>query len=94
MVGNLITAYRVRISNLTWMSPQTKKKALAKLAAFRIGIGYPDTWFGYSTLDGGAGLRLLPCFPSLRPWQAGAVWRGCWRRMTPACCHGKERAMS
>jgi predicted metalloendopeptidase len=51
MAGDLISAYRVRISNLAWMSPQTKKKALAKLAAFEIGIGYPDTWINYSTLD-------------------------------------------
>ncbi len=51
MVGDLITAYRARISNLTWMSPQTKEKALAKLAALKIGVGYPDTWINYSTLD-------------------------------------------
>ena len=51
MVGDLIAAYRTRISNLTWMSPPTKKKALAKLAALRIGLGYPDTWIDYSTLD-------------------------------------------
>jgi len=51
MVDDLITAYRARISNLTWMSPQTKEKALAKLAALRIGIGYPDSWIDYSTLD-------------------------------------------
>jgi predicted metalloendopeptidase len=51
MVDDLITAYRGRISNLTWMSPQTKQKALAKLAALRIGVGYPDTWIDYSTLD-------------------------------------------
>jgi putative endopeptidase len=51
MVANLITAYRSRISNLTWMSPQTKEKALAKLAALKIGVGYPDTWIDYSTLD-------------------------------------------
>ena len=51
MVGDLITAYRVRIANLTWMSPPTKKKALAKLAALKIGIGYPDHWIDYSTLD-------------------------------------------
>ncbi len=51
MVGDLITAYHVRISNLTWMSPQTKEKALAKLAALKIGVGYPDTWIDYSTLD-------------------------------------------
>ena len=51
MVGNLITAYRARIANLTWMSPQTKEKALAKLAALRIGLGYPETWIDYTTLD-------------------------------------------
>jgi predicted metalloendopeptidase len=51
MVAGLITAYRARISNLAWMSPQTKEKALAKLAALRMGLGYPDTWIDYSTLD-------------------------------------------
>jgi putative endopeptidase len=51
MVADLITAYRSRIANLTWMSPQTKEKALAKLAAFRIGVGYPDTWIDYSRLE-------------------------------------------
>ncbi len=50
MVTNLITAYRARISNLTWMSPETKQKALAKLDALKIGVGYPDTWIDYSTL--------------------------------------------
>ena len=51
MADNLIAAYRERISNLTWMSPATKKKALAKLAAFKIYIGNPDKWIDYSSLD-------------------------------------------
>lgn len=51
MARNLITAYRTRISNLTWMSPETKEKALAKLAAFEIYVGYPDQWIDYSTLE-------------------------------------------
>jgi predicted metalloendopeptidase len=51
MASDLITAYRARISNLSWMSPQTKKKALAKLAAFEIGVGYPDAWIDYSTFE-------------------------------------------
>ncbi len=51
MVGDLIAAYRTRIANLTWMSAPTKEKALAKLSALRIGLGYPDTWIDYSTLD-------------------------------------------
>jgi putative endopeptidase len=51
MARDLTTAYRARISNLTWMSPETKQKALAKLAAFTIGVGYPDAWIDYATLD-------------------------------------------
>jgi predicted metalloendopeptidase len=51
MVSDLITACRNRIPNLTWMSPATKEKALAKLAALTIGVGYPDKWIDYSTLD-------------------------------------------
>jgi putative endopeptidase len=51
MVADIITAYRTRISNLSWMSPSTKQKALVKLAALRIGVGYPDKWIDYSTFD-------------------------------------------
>ena len=50
MVRDLIYAYRARISNLTWMSAETKQKALAKLAALTVGVGYPDKWIDYSTL--------------------------------------------
>ena len=50
MAADLITAYRTRISNLTWMSTATKTKALDKLAALAIIVGYPDTWTDYSKL--------------------------------------------
>ncbi|HST09016.1 MAG TPA: M13 family metallopeptidase [Terriglobales bacterium] len=51
MAGDLIAAYRARMSNLTWMSAATKKKAVAKLDAFELLIGYPDRWIDYSTLE-------------------------------------------
>jgi putative endopeptidase len=51
MVNDLITVYRSRIANLIWMSPLTKERALSKLAALRIGVGYPDRWIEYSTFD-------------------------------------------
>jgi predicted metalloendopeptidase len=51
MAENLIAAFHNRIANLTWMSPQTKQKALAKLAAFKILVGYPDKWIDYSALE-------------------------------------------
>ncbi len=50
MVRNMIAAYRARLSNVAWMSPETKQKALAKLAALEIGVGYPDSWIDFSSL--------------------------------------------
>lgn len=51
MVDNLREAYRIRINNLDWMSAETKKKALEKLASFNRKLGYPDKWEDYSKLD-------------------------------------------
>ncbi len=51
LVENLIQAYRVSISELEWMSPETKVKALEKLSKFRSKIGYPDKWRDYSALE-------------------------------------------
>src|SRR5579862_7777829 len=39
------------IQNLSWMTPETKKQAEAKLAAFRQKIGYPEKWRDYSKLE-------------------------------------------
>jgi putative endopeptidase len=50
MVGDLISAYRIRLSNLSWMAPDTKKKALSKLAALQVIVGYPDQWIDYAKL--------------------------------------------
>ncbi|MFD1950877.1 M13 family metallopeptidase [Sphingomonas arantia] len=50
LVKNVIAAMGDRIDALTWMAPETKVKARAKLAAFRAKIGYPDTWRDYSAL--------------------------------------------
>jgi putative endopeptidase len=51
MVNNLIEAFRARIGSNAWMSEETRKAALAKLAAFGQKIGYPDKWIDYSSLD-------------------------------------------
>jgi putative endopeptidase len=50
LVANLRKAFATRINNLDWMSPATRQKALAKLAAFRPKIGYPDVWKNYDGL--------------------------------------------
>jgi len=51
LVQNLLAAYRVAIDSLDWMSPATKAQAQAKLAAFKVKIGYPDKWRDYSKLE-------------------------------------------
>jgi putative endopeptidase len=51
LVENLRHAYAERISNLPWMTAETKKAAAEKLATFRPKIGYPDRWRDYSALE-------------------------------------------
>ena len=51
LVHNLISVLRDRIKNLDWMSEETKEKALTKLAAITIKIGYPNKWKSYNGLD-------------------------------------------
>ena len=50
LVGNLIEAYRRSITDLDWMTEETKESALGKLAKFRSHIGYPTKWRDYSSL--------------------------------------------
>jgi putative endopeptidase len=51
LVKNLMLAYRERLETRDWMSEETKKQALAKLATVRPKIGYPDKWRDYSRLQ-------------------------------------------
>ena len=51
LVMNLKAAFKERIKNTEWMSEETKLRALEKLEAFGVKIGYPDKWTDYSTLE-------------------------------------------
>ena len=51
LVHNLQASFKDRIENLTWMSDETKAKAIDKLMSMTIKIGYPDKWRDYSALD-------------------------------------------
>jgi putative endopeptidase len=50
LVDNLQEAYRISISNLDWMTPQTRDRALTKLNKFTAKVGYPTKWRDYSKL--------------------------------------------
>ena len=51
MVNNLNETLENRIKNLTWMSEETKQKALLKNQAFKAKIGYPDKFRDFSQLQ-------------------------------------------
>jgi putative endopeptidase len=51
LVANLKLAFEERIQNLDWMSDETKQKAVEKLHAMNVKIGYPDKWRDYSGLE-------------------------------------------
>jgi len=50
LVMNLKKSLKLRIENLSWMGPETKKEALAKLEKMGVKVGYPDKWRDYSGL--------------------------------------------
>lgn len=50
LVGNLRAALRDRLAKLEWMDDATRAKALEKLDAFGVKVGYPDKWIDYSPL--------------------------------------------
>jgi putative endopeptidase len=54
LVSNVLDAMDRRLTTLSWMAPETKVKARAKLAAFTPMIGRPEIWRSYD------GLRVDP----------------------------------
>jgi putative endopeptidase len=51
MVANLIAALREDLTTLSWMSAETRQKAIGKLEAYVRKIGYPDKWRDYEALQ-------------------------------------------
>jgi len=51
LIGNLIEAYRASITELAWMSDETKQRALEKLDLFTPKIGHPERFKDYAALE-------------------------------------------
>lgn len=51
LVEYLRKSFEHRIGQLSWMTDQTKQKALKKLNKFVVKVGYPDKWEDYSKLE-------------------------------------------
>lgn len=68
LTGEVVAAFRERLQNVTWMGDATKARALGKLAALGVKVGYPERWKRYTAVRIGdsyaatvrsAGLNLL-----------------------------------
>ncbi|MCH5238809.1 MAG: M13 family metallopeptidase [Muribaculaceae bacterium] len=51
LVENLRKSLSKHISDLEWMSDETKEKAQDKLSSMSVKIGYPDKWKDYSEIE-------------------------------------------
>ena len=51
IAADVRAAFAQRVEAVTWMSPDSKAMALAKLKVMYFGIGYPEEWPDYSGLD-------------------------------------------
>jgi putative endopeptidase len=51
LVAGLIAAYHRRLEGLKWLAPSTRIEAETKLDKLYVGIGYPETWKSYATLE-------------------------------------------
>jgi len=51
LVEAIIEEMRESLRTRTWMSAETRERALVKLDAFGVKIGYPDVWRDWSGLD-------------------------------------------
>lgn len=51
IIKNILETFEHKINNLTWMSDETKLKAIEKLKKLDVKIGFPDKWEKYDKLN-------------------------------------------
>ena len=80
LVKNLQEAFAQRIEENTWMTATTKAKAIEKLRAIKINVGYPDKWEDlekYVNIDESKSLRenYDAIIPALRKAMLEKYWQ-------------------
>ena len=53
MADNIKAAFAKRVQGLAWMAPATKAEAVKKVETIVVGVGYPDSWRDYSSVNVG-----------------------------------------
>ncbi|NQY27915.1 MAG: M13 family metallopeptidase [Flavobacteriaceae bacterium] len=69
MITNVLKAFENRINNVAWMSEDTKLKAIEKLKATTVKIGYPDKWKDYSKLNIAKGNSYFENMQNVSEWR-------------------------
>ncbi len=62
LVANIRAALRERLQHLEWMDETTRARAVAKLDAYSVKMGYPDKWRDFSALKIDRGPYVLNVF--------------------------------
>src|SRR5205085_10668746 len=53
MVDDIKAAFARRVEAIDWLAPTTRQEALKKVETVVVGVGYPEHWRDYSSLDVG-----------------------------------------
>lgn len=69
LVKYLLKSYNKHITELEWMSDETKQKALEKLNKFTVKVAYPDKWEDYSKLNLPKGNSLYENLHNVAKWE-------------------------
>ena len=51
MVRNITAAFDRRLTQIDWMAPATRAEARHKVETLIVGVGYPDSWRDYASLE-------------------------------------------
>lgn len=51
LVRNITAAFDRRLTQIDWMAPTTRAEARHKVQTLIVGVGYPDSWRDYSSLE-------------------------------------------
>ena len=61
LIAQVVETYHKRLSAASWLGERTRKKAIEKLDALTVRVGYPSSWPDYAQLD-------VPADASLVDW--------------------------
>ena len=64
-------------ARIDWMAPSTKEEALKKVKSIVVGVGYPDTWRDYASIEiGNDAYAVFAQYASNAPFRLSAICDG------------------